>query len=59
MCDVGGNGTTDGRVRTLSAYAARQCDITRATGIYLESLCREHGVYKQRARATTNSAPER
>jgi hypothetical protein len=52
------------RYRTLSGYAAKQCDITRATGIYLESLCREHGVYKQagesddqlRARALT--APE-
>jgi hypothetical protein len=49
------------RYRQLSAYAARQCDITRATGIYLESLCAEHGVYKQtgesddqlRARALT------
>lgn len=36
------------RYRLLSAYAAAQCDITRATGIYLESLCREHGAYKQR-----------
>jgi hypothetical protein len=49
------------RYRTLSAYAAKQCDITRATGIYLESLCAEHGVWKQsgesddqlRARALT------
>jgi hypothetical protein len=49
------------RYRQLSAYAAKQCDITRATGIYLESLCSEHGVYKQpgesddqlRARALT------
>jgi hypothetical protein len=47
--------------RALSAYSAQQCDITRATGIYLESLCNEHGVYKQdgesddslRARALT------
>jgi hypothetical protein len=35
------------RYRQLSAYAAAQCDITRATGIYLESLCAERGVYKQ------------
>jgi len=49
------------RYRNLSAYSAQQCDITRATGIYLESLCNEHGVYKQdgesddslRARALT------
>ena len=49
------------RCRQLSGYAAAQCDITRATGIYLESLCREHGVFKQpgesddqlRARALT------
>jgi hypothetical protein len=49
------------RYRQLSACAAKQCDITRATGIYLESLCAEHGVYKQagesdqqlRARALT------
>jgi hypothetical protein len=49
------------RYRQLSAYAAKQCDITRATGIYLESLCAEHGVFKQsgendeqlRARALT------
>ncbi|MGH7298102.1 MAG: hypothetical protein ACRELB_24395, partial [Polyangiaceae bacterium] len=49
------------RYRELSAYSAQQCDITRATGIYLESLCNEHGVYKQdgenddalRARALT------
>jgi hypothetical protein len=49
------------RYRQLSGYAAAQCDITRATGIYLESLCAEHGVYKQasegddqlRARALT------
>jgi hypothetical protein len=49
------------RYRSLSAYSAQQCDITRATGIYLESLCNEHGVYKQdgetddslRARALT------
>jgi hypothetical protein len=49
------------RHRLLSAYSASQCDITRATGIYLESLCRERGVYKQsgetddqlRARALT------
>jgi hypothetical protein len=49
------------RYRALSGYAAQQCDITRATGIYLESLCNEHGVYKQdgetddslRARALT------
>jgi hypothetical protein len=49
------------RYRALSSYSARQCDITRATGIYLESLCNEHGVYKQdgesddalRARALT------
>jgi hypothetical protein len=38
-----------GRYRQLSAYSSSQCDITRATGIYLESLCREHGVYKQAA----------
>jgi hypothetical protein len=52
------------RYRQLSSYSAAQCDITRATGIYLESLCREHGVFKQpgetdeqlRARALT--APE-
>jgi hypothetical protein len=49
------------RYRQLSSYSAKQCDITRATGIYLESLCREHGVFKQpgeaddelRARALT------
>jgi len=49
------------RYRQLSAYAAAQCDITRATGIYLQSLCAEHGVFKQdgesddalRARALT------
>lgn len=49
------------RYRALGGYAAQQCDITRATGIYLESLCNEHGVYKQdgetddalRARALT------
>ena len=49
------------RHRQLSGYSAAQCDITRATGIYLESLCREHGVFKQpgetddqlRARALT------
>jgi hypothetical protein len=35
------------RYRQLSAYAAAQCDITRATGIYLQSLCAEHGVFKQ------------
>jgi len=35
------------RYRQLSAYASSQCDITRATGIYLESLCSEHGVFKQ------------
>jgi hypothetical protein len=33
--------------RKLSGYAAQQCDITRATGIYLESLCAEHGIFKQ------------
>jgi hypothetical protein len=52
------------RYRALSGYAAAQCDITRATGIYLASLCAEHGVFKQdgesddalRARALT--APE-
>ncbi len=49
------------RYRKLSGYAAQQCDITRATGIYLESLCAERGVFKQtgetddqlRARALT------
>jgi hypothetical protein len=49
------------RYRQLSAYSAAQCDITRATGVYLESLCRERGIYKQsgetddqlRARALT------
>jgi hypothetical protein len=35
------------RYRQLSAYAATQCDITRAKGIYLQSLCAEHGVYEQ------------
>lgn len=53
-----------GRYRLLSAYSASQCDITRATGIYLESLCRERGVYKQpgetddQLRARALSAPD-
>jgi hypothetical protein len=44
-----------------AGYAATQCDIARATGIYLEGLCEDRGVYRQpgetdhalRARALT------
>jgi hypothetical protein len=49
------------RYQELAGYAAAQCDIARATGVYLDGLCEDRGVYRQpgetdeqlRARALT------
>lgn len=49
------------RYRELTSYAAGQCEIATATGMYLEGLCEDRGVYRQpdesddslRARALT------
>jgi hypothetical protein len=49
------------RHQELSAYAAAQSDLLRATGLYLDGACEEHGVFRQpgeedealRARALT------
>jgi hypothetical protein len=49
------------RYEELSGYAADQCDIATATGIYLDGVCDDRGVYRQlresdhdlRARALT------
>jgi len=39
------------RHQIISAYAAAQSDLLRATGLYLEGICEDHGVFRQRGEA--------